>query len=859
MNNTETLVLGFEEIGQLAQAERLALVGGKAANLGELTRAGLPVPAGFCLTTHAYALAADAAGLGEHDAGSPARERLLATEVPAEVAAEVGRAYSELAGDGPVAVRSSATAEDLPFASFAGQHDSYLEVRGLTAVVDAVRRCWASLWTDRAVSYREANGIDHDSVRLAVVVQQMVDSQVAGVLFTANPVTGRRREAVIDAARGLGELVVSGQVNPDRLVVDTESGRVLQHEPACLTDAQARSLADLGDQVERHYGSPQDIEWAIDPGGTIWLTQARAITSLYPVPDVDAEAPDGELHVYFSFSVAQGVYRPLTPMGVSAIRAIAAGVAGMFGVRVADRVAGPAAVKDLAGRIFLDATPALRNRLGRQLVVRMLGVMETRSAEILAGLFDDPQLRIRTGARPVLHHVLPMLARNAVPLRAIRALLRPGAARRRAWRFADELATVARPPYPRPPTPPASPAERLDAVERALVDRAHQVIPRIGPIAGAGFAMLGLARRLLRADLREGELATVLRGLPHNVTTEMDLALWALAGRIDADAAARQLFLQSTASELADLARDGRLPAAAQGLNGFLRIYGHRAVAEIDAGLPRWREDPAQVLTMLANYLRLGDDRLAPDHQFERARREAEEMVAELVARASRRGRMRARAARFALSRARELAGLREFLKYCLVLVLADVREQLFVVGDALVAAGRLERRQDIFFADLKEAREALSGRDLRELVRSRRADYDRELRRRHIPRVLLSDGTEPSAPSVEADGAHLLRGVPASAGTVTGKARVILDPLDAHLEPGEILVAPSTDPGWTPLFLTAGGLVMEMGGANSHGAVVAREYGIPAVVGVLGAIDAIETGRSIAVDGSAGTIAFEN
>lgn len=847
MDRTETLVLSFDEIGQLDQADRLALVGGKAANLGELTRAGLPVPDGFSLTTHAYELAA--AGLGELEAGGSVRERLLAADVPKEVAAEIGRAYAELAGDdGPVAVRSSATAEDLPFASFAGQHDSFLEISGLTAVLDAVRRCWASLWTDRAVSYREANGIDHDSVQLAVVVQRMVDAEVAGVLFTANPVSGRRREAVIDAARGLGELVVSGQVNPDRLVVDTATGRVLAHEPACLTDTQAKSLAGLGDRVEQHYGSPQDIEWAIDADGTIWLTQARAITSLYPLPDT----PAGELHVYFSFSVAQGVYRPLTPMGIAAIRAIASGVAGMFSVRIDDRVRGPAAIKDLAGRIFLDATPALRNRLGRRLVVRMLGVMETRSAEILAGLFDDPELRVRSGARPVLHRVLPMLARNAVPLQVIRALVRPGAARRRAWRFADEVAAAASVP------PTASPAERLDAVERALVDRAHLVVPRVGPLAAAGFAMLGLARRLLRADLREGELATVLRGLPHNVTTEMDLALWTLASRIDADPDARRLFLESTASELADLWRAGRLPAAAQGLNGFLRIYGHRAVAEIDAGLPRWREDPTQVLAMLANYLRLGDDRLAPDHQFEQARREAEEMVGSLVERASRRGRLRGRVTGFALSRTRELAGLREFLKYCLVLILADVREQLHLVGDALVAAGRLERRQDIFFADLTEAREALSGRDLRSLVRSRRADYDRELRRRHIPRVLLSDGTEPSVPSVETAGAHLLRGVPASAGTVTGKARVVLDPLDAHLEPGEILVAPSTDPGWTPLFLTAGGLVMEMGGANSHGAVVAREYGIPAVVGVLGAIDAIETGQPITVDGSAGTIALD-
>jgi pyruvate,water dikinase len=253
----------------------------------------------------------------------------------------VAAGYARLGADAPVAVRSSATAEDLPFASFAGQQDTYLNIVGQTAVMDAVRRCWASLWTDRAVAYRATNGIDHRTVRLAVVIQRMVAASVAGVLFTANSVTGRRKEAVIDASPGLGEAVVSGAVNPDHFVVDTATGRILERRigdkrlairskpgggtehvaqatgatEACLADDQIRALAALGDRVETHYGSPQDTEWALDGNGVFWLTQARPITTLFPLPE-SAPPPGQDLHVYFCFSVAQGLYRPITPMGL---------------------------------------------------------------------------------------------------------------------------------------------------------------------------------------------------------------------------------------------------------------------------------------------------------------------------------------------------------------------------------------------------------------------------------------------------------------------------------------------------------------------------------------------------------------
>src|SRR5919205_314578 len=372
------LVLGLGDLS----ASMLPQVGGKAANLGELLAAGLPVPDGFCLTTEAYVQAVEPLGLAEvHSAlqGTPpddldalarlaarARSLITSAELPTTVAGEVLTAYRALDGV-PVAVRSSATAEDLPFASFAGQQDTYLNVIDAVALLDAVRKCWASLWTDRAVAYRASRNIDPATVALAVVVQRMVDAEAAGVMFTANPVTGRRREAVIDASPGLGEAVVSGAVHPDHFVVDLATGAVLERrlgdkrlvirarqgggtepsaQPAsntfCLTDEQIRALAVLGTQVEARYGEPQDIEWAIDPAGSLWLTQARPVTTLFPLPAAGLD--DTGLRVYFCFSLAQGLHRPLTPMGLSAIRVIGASVVRLYGVRSIDAVAGPPAI-----------------------------------------------------------------------------------------------------------------------------------------------------------------------------------------------------------------------------------------------------------------------------------------------------------------------------------------------------------------------------------------------------------------------------------------------------------------------------------------------------------------------------------
>jgi pyruvate,water dikinase len=880
-------VLALECLGQ----EMLDVAGGKAANLGELTRAGLPVPDGFCLTTRAYAEATASPALAEvhralaataHDdlaalaaLAAEARALVLDAEVPAGIVAAVRAAYATLGADAPVAVRSSATAEDLPFASFAGQQDTFLNVVGEDAVLDAVRRCWASLWTDRAVTYRAVQGIGPSAVSLAVVVQRMVDAAVAGVLFTANPVTGRRHEAVIDASPGLGEAVVSGAVNPDHFVLDGATGRILERRigdkglliralrgggtervaqadagsAPSLNDAQLAALELLGRRAEVHFGSPQDLEWAIGQDGAVWLTQSRPITTLYPMPDKRPSGPGPR--VYLCFSLAQGLTRPVTPMGLAGIRLIASSVARAAHFPVPEPRDGPSPYTEAGQRIFFDLTAVVRSTAGRTIVPRVFDIMEARSAAVLRQLFTEPRFSvITTSPWPLLRHVVPVAARARVLQTLIRGLLRPEDALRRADRVGEQL----RASLPVPSG--ATAAQRLDHVERILGRNVFPVVPALLPLPALGFALLAVAGKLAGSP-GNGELQEVLRGLPNNVTTEMDLDLWRLAAAIRNHPASAAVFTAAALPELARRYRTGELPGVAQsGLSGFLSRYGHRAVAEIDLGMPRWSDDPTHILGVLANYLRVDDPALAPDRLFDKAARAAEAQTERLVAAAGRRSRLRGSIVRAALRRTRMFAGLRELPKYHLVEALGAVRQQLAAVGAELAAAGTIEAADDIFFLDLAEARRGLRGAALLEVVRQRREAYQAELGRRHIPRVLLSDGTEPEAVQSEAvQTAGTLSGTPASAGTVTARARVILDPQGAHLEPGEILVAPSTDPGWTPLFLTAGGLVMEMGGPNSHGAVVAREYGIPAVVGVPDATARIATGQNVTVDGAAGTV----
>ncbi|NGY66484.1 pyruvate, water dikinase [Lentzea sp. NEAU-D13] len=794
------------------------LVGGKAAGLGEMIRVGERVPDGFCLTVESY----------------------KSRDLPEN---ELIDAYERLGG-GRVAVRSSATAEDLPDASFAGQQDTYLNVEGADPLIEAVRRCWDSLHSARAVAYRAAAGID--DAAMAVVVQRMIDPAVAGVMFTANPITGCRTEMVVDAAPGLGTAIVEGTVVPDHYVLN-------QHTPAvpnrdgCLDQYQLEQLWDAGLRLQRHFGSPQDVEWAIDADGTLWLLQSRPITTLFPQP------PDtGETRLYLEFGHIQGMLRPCTPMGVSLLKVGSAMWFKSVGAEVDPHDPLPRLVP-IGGRLYFDLTHLIRSKAMRKQLPTSLEVYGPRVRSAVVRVMDDPRFAPHRGLPFRLATALKMTSRLLPRALAgfVSSLARPATARARAYRGVAEIRRTLI-----PPADSATAAERL----RWVVEESHKSVMSPDMKGIVWPLMAGIVAGTAPAALLNGvasaeELDIVLGGMPHNVTTEMDLALWGLAVNAREH---RDLFLHTPPDELAAKYVAGELPDI--GMATFVDRYGMRAAAEIDVGVPRWAEDPAPLFATIANYLRVEAPEQAPDRRFAAAAQKAEEMIKTLSVRVRGKRPIRGRLAVFLMRRSRQLTGLREIAKFAWLPAIQVARQQLLLIGADLVSRDLLEHADDIMFLDLGEARAAvLDGSDHRELVARRRAEYERELRRPTVPGALLSDGTdvEALAPAEPAqDG--VLTGMSGAAGQATGRARVIRDPAGAHIEPGEILVAPTTDPGWTPLFMTAAGLVTETGSPVAHGPTVAREYGIPAVICVRNATHEITTGQLITVDGTAGTVRVE-
>jgi hypothetical protein len=482
-------------------------------------------------------------------------------------------------------------------------------------------------------------------------------------------------------------------------------------------------------------------------------------------------------------------------------------------------------------------TTAFSARDDHDRLARMLPLADGRSAAVFPALLEDPRFSVVRRPRKASGgkgHAGPDRTHSKgaaftqrlgqfvglIPAMA-RALLWPDRELRSARRYQDRLAATLVLPLP------ATAARRLQHSEDILATSIDGLIQATLPAPSVGYLMLAAARRLLRGIAEPRELEAVLRGLPHNVTTIMDLELWHLAVPLGKDPESRRAFTELTPEELASRYRTGVLPAAAQsGVQQFLSKYGHRAVAEIDLGMPRWFDEPDHILGMISNYLRVENPEQAPDRQFARAADHTEARIKQLVERAGTKSRRRGRLVSLCLRRTRQLAGLREFPKFCVVMVLAEMHRQLGEVGAELVGNGTIDDAGDVFFLAFDELRVGLRGADLKGIVSRRRRMYDVELRRRHVPRLLLSDGTDVEAAAMPhaAPGDHLT-GTPASAGTAPGKARVIMDPVGAHLEPGEILVA--------------------------------REYGIPAVVGVADATTRLRDGQSITVDGAAGTVTW--
>jgi len=888
------LTLPFSEV----DSGDLPRVGGKGANLAVLARAGVAVPPGFCVTTRAFDLFIASLpnaetrfgelerldGSSVEDARGAAESMRSALErlpVPDEVAHAVTKAWRALGTEHPLAVRSSATAEDLPGASFAGQHDTYLNIRGEGALLDAVKRCWISLFTDRAVLYRARGGFGHRGVRLAVVVQRLIDPEVSGILFTADPISGHRHIASIDAGFGLGEALVSGLISADLYRVDRRSREVLLARPGskdfairsvpgggtrreilpepqrsarALNDDQVRALADIANRLEPLFGgAPLDIEWCIAQG-TIYVVQARPITSLFPVPRSESKGPG--LRIFLSFGHLQMMLDAMPWLALEVWRYfMPAGKDEPPNLR-ARPVQSPVMVPT-ASRLYLDVTGLLRVRPLQGVLLDLWGRAYQALAPGVSALVSRPEFhagKSNSGrvVRMTFRILGPVMAR--VPGRVL--IRDPAVAAAEFHRALEEIPreTAAR------VSANGSRAERIRrcAVEmNAFIFRVRRHVSSLI----AGIISFGLLRRLAAgrwAQEVRADVDALLRGLPGNVTTEMDLAVGDLTDLLRPHPELAT-FIQSRpwADIRAALPQKegGRELAAA--LERFLSRYGNRGAGEIDISRPRWRDDPTLLLRVMTGGLSAESGAHRRNHQ---AQADAAEAAAARLVAAARRGfwgPLRRRLVRRLVRVARFGMGLREHPKFVVVQTLGIIRAEVLGAAEELSRRGQLAAAGDVWHIGLDEIAAALDDQklDLRDRVAARLAAFHADQGRKP-PLVISSDGEVPALTDGRQDlPAGALPGTPASAGVVEGPARVITDPTREVLRAGEILVAPFTDPGWTPLFIHAAGVVTEVGGMMTHGAVVAREYGIPAVVSVTSAVERIRTGQRIRVDGTRGFV----
>ena len=857
-------VLTFEEIDQT----RVALVGGKGARLGELSRiGGIRVPTCFCVTTDAFwQIMANApsareridqlARLGPDDReaiGTLSKEirgTLEGMPLPDDVAAAITGALGRLDEHAAYAVRSSATVEDLPTASFAGQHDTYLNVMGPAAILQHVSRCVASLFAERAVTYRLRNGFDHRKASMAVVVQQMVLPQAAGVLFTADPVTSNRRVTTVEAAFGLGETLASGRVSADvyrvrdgeliAKVIDTkqratraapaggtreEPVDVARQDQPALSDAQVVRLAGLGRRIEAHFGCPQDIEWCL-ADDEFHIVQSRPITALFPVPVTD----DGGNRVFVSVGHNQMMTDAMKPLGIS-----------MWQLTALPRM------YEAGGRLFVDVTARLVSPSGRASLLEVMGrgdplirdALETvlERDDFIPSIPDEGRDSAPTGGAPAPLETDPAVVAGLIArTQASIAALRRDIATKSGPALIDFILAD------------------IQELKRILFDpESHQVFM-------SAMEATWWLNEHLEAWLGEKNAAdTLTQSVPDNVTSEMGLALLDVADVIRPYPEVVEFLQQVEGDEnvLDGLAQLAGGQEAGDAVRIFLDKYGMRCVGEIDITRPRWSERPTTLVPVILGNIKNfppGAGARRFEQGLEEARRKEQDLLERV--RALPDGSEKAEETKRKIDRVRTFIGYREYPKYGMVSRYFVYKQALLEEADRLVRAGVLREKEDVFSLTLHE---------LGEVVRTQQADDQLVRRRRDAftayqaltpPRVLTSDG-EAVAGTYRRDAipAGALVGLPVSAGTVEGRARVVLDMAGADLETGDILVTAYTDPSWTPVFVAILGLVTEVGGQMTHGAVIAREYGLPAVVGVEDATRLIRDGQRIRVNGSDGYV----
>lgn len=876
-NNISSAVFGFQDIDRTKRN----LVGGKGANLGELSRiAGIHVPDGFCIPTEAFKrIIEDNSSINElldqlalltvedrekiAECSGEIRGLIETVVIPQDIQKAIAGYLTKLGERNAFAVRSSATAEDLPTASFAGQQDTYLNIIGKGAILKYISKCWASLYTERAIIYRLQNGFDHREVQLAVVVQKMVFPQSAGIMFTADPVTSNRKVLSIDASFGLGETLVSGLVNADNYKVrhgeiidkkiatkklaiyaakdggtnELEIDPKQQTEPA-LTNKQIVQLERIGRTIEAHFGCPQDIEWCL-VDDMVYVVQSRPITTLYPIPE--ANDPDNHKpgqRVYVSVGHQQMMTDAMKPLGLSFF---------LLTTSALMRTAG--------GRLFVDITPLLTSPAGRETVINVtLGKSDPLLKEALKtiieredfieSLSDDKKEsdhgKINKSASSANYQTL-----NEYDPSIVADLIQ------RSQTSIDELKQNIQ---------TRSGTDLFDFILEDIqqLKKLNADPQSFGVIMTAMNAASWINQKMKEWLGETSAADTISQSVPNNITSEMGLALLDVADVIRPYPEVIG-FLQQVPDDnfLDELVKFDGGQKIRDAINDFLAKYGMRCAGEIDLTRTRWREKPTTLVPLILSNIKNCEPG-ASHQRFQQGRQEALKKEQQLLGRLRQLpdGEQKARDTKRMIDLVRNLAGYREYPKYAIVSRYFVYKQALLKEAERLVETGVIHEKADIYDLTFDELREVVRTNKLEySTINGRKDDYN-VYKKLTPPRVITSDG-EIITGTYKRENlpADAMVGLAVSSGVVEGRARVLLKMEDADLEEGDILVTSFTDPSWTPLFVSIKGLVTEVGGLMTHGAVIAREYGLPAVVGVENATRLIKDRQEIRVNGTDGYI----
>ncbi len=868
---TNSYVLGLQEIDKT----KLMAIGGKGANLGELSRIeGIRVPDGFCVTTEAYKRIIDQSPefnllLGQlslleaddrqriAEISVRIRQIIEAIAIPKDISEDITGFLSRLGEKDAYAVRSSATAEDLPTASFAGQQDTYLNIIGKEAILKHISKCWASLFTERAVTYRLQNGFDHRKVHLSVVVQKMVFPQAAGILFTADPLTSNRKVLSIDAGFGLGEALVSGLVNADIYkvcngkVIDKKisvkklavyalkaGGTQVQETPPerqnnqVLTDEQILSLTRMGRKIEEHFGHPQDIEWCL-ADDSFYIVQSRPITTLYPIP----EAKTQENHVYVSVGHQQMMIDPMKPLGLSFF---------LLTTQAPMRKAG--------GRLFVDVTDNLASSDSRDILLEAMGHSDPLIKDALMTIIERGDFIKSSPAdnkdQSSGNNKQDMPSSGSFAQSEYDPTIVSDLIKRSQASIAELKRNIQ--------TKSGSDLfdfilEDIPQLKKILFDSQSLTV-----IIAAMEASAWINETMLKWLGEKNAADTLSQSVPNNITSEMGLELLDVADVIRPYPEIIEYLQHITEDDfLEEIVKFDGGQATQDAIYAYLNKYGMRCVGEIDITKTRWSEKPTILVPMILSNIKNFEPN-ASKRKFEQGRQEALKKEQELLDRLKQLpdGEQKAEETKRMIDLIRNFSGFREYPKYGMINRYFVYKQALLKEAEQLVQAGVIQDKEDICYLTLEELRETVRTNKLDYLIISQRKDEYKVYEKLTPPRVITSDGEIITGKYKRENlPAQAIIGLPVSAGVIEGRARVIPSLEDAELEDGDILVTVFTDPSWTPLFVSIKGLVTEVGGLMTHGAVIAREYGLPAVVGVENATKLIKDGERIRVHGTEGYV----